>query len=65
MALRGLGKRNAALNTAAVATARHLADSGYVSAAWVGKDAVRELTSASVVRRLGARAAGRQARVES
>ena len=56
MALRATGKRNSALNTAAVATARRLADSSQASARWVGKDALRELTSASVARRLAARA---------
>jgi len=55
MALRAIGKRNSALNAAAVATARRLADSPEASARWVGKDALRELTSASVIRRLGAR----------
>jgi 3-methyladenine DNA glycosylase AlkD len=52
MALRAVGKRNAALNAAAVATARRLAESAEPSPRWVGKDALRELTSASVVRRL-------------
>jgi 3-methyladenine DNA glycosylase AlkD len=56
MALRATGKRNTALNAAAVATARRLADSPEASARWVGKDALRELTSASVIRRLAARA---------
>ncbi|MEA2723963.1 MAG: hypothetical protein QOH59_1734 [Gemmatimonadales bacterium] len=55
MALRSIGKRNRALNRAAMATARRLAQSSEPSARWVGKDALRELTSASVVRRLGAR----------
>jgi len=52
MALRAIGKRNRALNTAAVAVARRLADSPQAAARWVGKDALRELTSASVIRRL-------------
>ena len=55
MALRAIGKRNPALNAAAVATARRLADSPDAAARWVGKDALRELTSASVTRRLAAR----------
>jgi len=55
MALRAVGKRNAALNAAAVEVARRLAASADLNAAWVGKDAVRELTSASVVRRLAAK----------
>jgi 3-methyladenine DNA glycosylase AlkD len=52
MALRAVGKRNAALNTAAVATARRLADSADATPRWIGKDALRELTSAGVTRRL-------------
>ncbi len=54
MALRAVGKRNAALNAAAVETARRLAASPDATARWVGKDALRELTSAAVMRRLGA-----------
>ena len=52
MALRAIGKRNRALNTAAVTVARRLADSPHAAARWVGKDALRELTSPSVIRRL-------------
>ncbi|MEK6325798.1 MAG: DNA alkylation repair protein [Acidobacteriota bacterium] len=55
MALRAIGKRNPALNAAAVAVARRLADSPEPSARWVGKDALRELTSPGVRRRLAAR----------
>lgn len=55
MALRAIGKRNSALNGAAVASARRLAASPEPAARWVGKDALRELTSASVVRRLASR----------
>ena len=55
MALRATGKRNPALNAAAVAVARRLADSPEAAARWVGKDALRELTSPSVTRRLAAR----------
>jgi len=54
MALRAVGKRNIALNAAAVAVARRLADSPEAAARWVGKDALRELTSPSVARRLKA-----------
>lgn len=53
MALRATGKRNPALNKAAAATARRLAESPDPAARWVGKDALKELTSASVTRRLG------------
>ena len=52
MALRAIGKRNRALNTAAVAVARRLADSQDATAKWVGKDALRELTSPGVIKRL-------------
>jgi 3-methyladenine DNA glycosylase AlkD len=55
MALRGTGKRNSALNAAAVTVARRLADSPDPAARWVGRDALRELTSASVSRRLARR----------
>jgi 3-methyladenine DNA glycosylase AlkD len=52
MALRALGKRNPALNRAAIAVARGLAASPQAAPRWIGKDALRELESASVVRRL-------------
>jgi 3-methyladenine DNA glycosylase AlkD len=55
MALRAVGKRNSALNAAALAIARRLADSAEPAARWVGKDALRELTSPSVTRRLASR----------
>src|SRR6185369_9989024 len=52
MALRAIGKRNVALNAAAIVIARRLAESSEASARWIGKDALRELTSPSVTRRL-------------
>ena len=52
MALRAIGKRNRALNAAAVAVARRLADSKNATARWVGRDGLRELTSAAVTKRL-------------
>jgi 3-methyladenine DNA glycosylase AlkD len=55
MALRAIGKRNGALNAAAVAVSRRLAESESGAARWVGKDALRELTSAGVKRRVGGR----------
>jgi 3-methyladenine DNA glycosylase AlkD len=55
MALRAVGKRSPALNAAAIAVARRLANSSQAAARWVGKDALRELTSPSVTRRLAAR----------
>lgn len=54
MALRAVGKRNVALHAAAVAVSERLAKSGDATARWVGKDALRELKSASVSRRLKA-----------
>lgn len=51
-ALRMIGRRNAALNTAAVAVARRLAESEQPSARWVGKVALKELTSAAVKQKL-------------
>ena len=54
MALRAIGKRNRALNAAAVAVARRLAASEEAAARWVGTDALRELTSPAVARRLKA-----------
>ncbi|PYX15972.1 MAG: hypothetical protein DMG84_09595 [Acidobacteria bacterium] len=55
MALRAIGKRNRALNTAAVSVARRLAGLRNATARWVGKDALRELTSPAVIRRLARR----------
>ena len=59
-ALRSVGKRNARLNDAAVKLSRRLSSSSNAAARWVGKDALRELTSASVTRRLAARKAPRR-----
>jgi 3-methyladenine DNA glycosylase AlkD len=53
-ALRAVGRRNRALNASCVALARKLRDSPEPPARWVGSDALRELTSAAVVRRLAA-----------
>ena len=52
MALRAVGKRNRALNAAAVAVAKRLGSSKDPTATWVGKDALRELTSPSVRKRV-------------
>ena len=54
-ALRAIGRRNLALNAAAVTVARRLAESPQAGERWVGKDALRELTSYAVVRRLAAK----------
>jgi len=52
MALRAVGKRNSSLNKAAVAVAQRLADSQKPAPRWIGKDALRELLSPSVMRRI-------------
>ena len=52
MALRAIGKRNRALNARARVVAQRLADSKDPTARWIGKDALRELTSPAVTRRL-------------
>lgn len=52
MALRAIGKRNRVLHAAAVDVSRRLAESDDVTASWIGRDALRELTSASVAKRL-------------
>ena len=54
MALRAIGKRNRALNSAAVVVARRLAGSNDATARWVGRDALRELTSRALTTRLKA-----------
>jgi 3-methyladenine DNA glycosylase AlkD len=57
-ALRVVGRRSQGLHAAAVEVARRLAASPEAGARWVGKDAIRELTSAKV-RALMARRAKR------
>jgi 3-methyladenine DNA glycosylase AlkD len=54
-ALRLIGRRNAALNVAALETARRLVESSDASARWIGRDAVKELTGPVVRRQLAAR----------
>jgi 3-methyladenine DNA glycosylase AlkD len=54
-ALRSIGRRNATLNAAAVSVAERLAASSAAGARWTGKDALRELTSAAVKRRIAAK----------
>ena len=51
-ALRGIGERNAALNKAALALARKLAAAKDPAPRWIGKDALRQLASAPVQKRL-------------
>lgn len=55
-ALRAIGRRNLAMNTAAQAVARRLAEAEEASCRWVGKDALRELASPKVRSRLVRRA---------
>jgi 3-methyladenine DNA glycosylase AlkD len=57
-ALRAVGRRNAALNGASVMVARRLAASPHAAARWVGKGALKELTSPAVMRGLAARRRG-------
>jgi 3-methyladenine DNA glycosylase AlkD len=52
-ALRTIGKRNPALNEAAVALAQDILDSGDRASRWVASDALRELASDAVRGRLG------------
>jgi len=64
-ALRALGRRSPGLNAAAVRVARRLAESPDAAPRWVGKDALKELTSPAVTRRPAARprtARGRSSR---
>lgn len=51
-ALRNIGKRNAPLNEAAIRTARNLGRSNSKAARWIASDAIRELESAGVQKRL-------------
>ncbi|CAN7473199.1 DNA alkylation repair protein [Rhizobium sp. LjRoot30] len=51
-ALRNIGKRNRACHAAALALAHRLAESSDKTARWIGKDAVRELTSEKILNRL-------------
>jgi 3-methyladenine DNA glycosylase AlkD len=51
-ALRQIGKRNTALNATAIASAERIRDSGPRSGRWVASDALRELQSEPVQRRL-------------
>lgn len=51
-ALRNIGKRNLALNAAAIDSARRIQQQGFKSARWIAADALRELTSEAVQARL-------------
>ena len=54
-ALRNIGKRNAALNRAAIDAARRIQAQGTGSARWIAADALRELAGDAVQARLNAR----------
>jgi 3-methyladenine DNA glycosylase AlkD len=56
MALRAVGKRNPALNAAAVETATRLAASSDATARWIGRHALTELASPAMSARLAKRA---------
>ena len=60
-ALRQIGKRNLTLNRAAIAAAREIARRESPAARWIARDALRELESAAVQRRLRAKAKGHTA----
>jgi len=55
-ALRNIGKRNLALNAAAIEAARRIQRQGSRSARWIAADALRELSSEAVQARLRERA---------
>lgn len=54
-ALRQIGKRNLALNVRAIEVAREIQQLDSKAARWIGSDALRELTSEKVQRRLEAK----------
>jgi 3-methyladenine DNA glycosylase AlkD len=54
-AFRLIGRRSSALNEATVAMSRRLAESPSASARWLGRGALKELTSPVVVRKLAAK----------
>jgi 3-methyladenine DNA glycosylase AlkD len=56
-ALRNIGKRNLALNRAAIASAERIAKQGSRAARWIAADALRELNSEAVQTRLRRREA--------
>ena len=58
-ALRNVGKRNLNLNVAAIELARELQRVDSKSARWIGSDAVKELESESVQRRLAKKGGGK------
>ena len=59
-ALRNIGKRNPALNAAAILTAEQIRADGTRSGRWIAADALRELRGEAVQRRLRAKAVLRE-----
>ena len=57
-ALRRIGRRSRTLNAAAIETARRLAESTEPASRWIGKDALRELTSPKVRQQMASRRTG-------
>ena len=55
-ALRGIGHRNRALHSKAVALAKQLASGSDATARWVGKDTLRDLLRPAVIKKTGRRA---------
>lgn len=51
-ALRSIGRRSARLNAASVALAKRLSESPNDAARWIGREALREIASSTVTRRL-------------
>jgi 3-methyladenine DNA glycosylase AlkD len=56
-ALRRIGRRNARLNAEAIAVARRLAESEAPSARWLGRSALKELTTVRFAKKPARRAA--------
>ena len=54
-ALRQIGKRNLALNKKAITLAKKINAIDSKSARWIAKDAIRELESKAILKRLNAR----------
>jgi 3-methyladenine DNA glycosylase AlkD len=57
-ALRGVGRRGPKLNQASIKLAKKLAESEDAAPRWIGKDALRELSSAAVQRQLAKKKPG-------
>ena len=51
-ALRSIGHRNAALNAEATRVAKRLAESADATARWIGKDALKDITRPSILKRV-------------